>query len=124
VHGVVARAVGGLRARLPGLVRGVDFVPDVARVDGVERVLLFRVVERDAEGGAAGEGEVVGVARVLLGVEVRQRGAVLPEAVQVRGLADVADDVAEVVAVPPAPPANRLPGSLGALAAFGNPSVP
>ena len=97
VHGVVAGAVGGLGVRLPGLVRGVDFVTDVGRVDRVERVFLFRVVERDAEGGPAGEGEVVGVARVLFGVEVGQRGAVLPEAVEVRGLLDVADDVAVVL---------------------------
>jgi len=42
VHGVIARAVGGLRVRLPALVRGVNFVADVARADRVERVLLFR----------------------------------------------------------------------------------
>jgi hypothetical protein len=55
------------------------------------------VGERDAERAAAGEREVIGVARVLFRVEVRQGGATAPEAIQVRGLLGVADDLAAVL---------------------------
>jgi hypothetical protein len=46
---------------------------------------------------AAGEREVIGVARVLFRVEVRQGRATAPEAVQVRRLLGVADDLAVIL---------------------------
>ena len=71
--------------------------PMLRRVDRVLRVLLGRVVERDAERAAAGQGEVVAVARVLLGEEVGQQAGPRQQAVQVRRLRGVADDLAEVL---------------------------
>ena len=97
VHGVVARAGGALQVALPRLVRAVDQVADVARVDRVLRVLLRRVVQRDPERAAAGQGEVVPVARVLLGVELAEQAGTAEQAVQVRGLPGVAHDLAEVL---------------------------
>jgi hypothetical protein len=93
VHGVVARAVRALQVCLPRFAAAADEVPDVRCVDVIERVFLFGVGERDAERAAAGEREVIGVARVLFRVEVRQGRATAPEAIQVRGLLGVADDL-------------------------------
>ena len=60
-------------------------------------VLLRRVVQRDPERAAAGQGEVVPVARVLLGVELAEQAGTAEQAVQVRGLPGVAHDLAEVL---------------------------
>jgi hypothetical protein len=72
-------------------------IADVRGVDGVKRVLFFGIGEWDAERASAGEREVIGVARVLFRVEVRQGRAFVPEAVQVRRLLGVADDLAVVL---------------------------
>ena len=97
VHGVVARPGRALQIGLPAFVRGVDKVADVRCADGVLGVLLERVIQRDAERAAAGEREVVAVARVLLGEEVAQQAGVRQQAIQVRSLPGVADDRAEVL---------------------------
>jgi hypothetical protein len=49
----------------------VGLLADVAGVDGVPGVLFERVGERDPERAATGQREVVAVAGVLLGEEVR-----------------------------------------------------
>ena len=97
VHRVVARAGRALQVALPGLVRRVHEVADVAGVDRVVRVLLQRVVQRDAERAAAGQGEIVAVARVLLGEEVGEHTGLGQQAVEERGLPRIADDRAEVL---------------------------
>jgi hypothetical protein len=53
-------------------VPGGDEVADVPGVDRVERVLFLGVGERDAERATAREGEVVGVAGMLFGIELGQ----------------------------------------------------
>ena len=97
VHRVVARAVRALQVGLPRLVPGADEVADVAGVDRVLGVQLQRVGERDAERAAAGQREVVGVARVLLGEEVGQDAGVRDQAVEERGLLGVAQHRAEIL---------------------------
>ena len=97
VHRVVAGAVRALQVRLPRLVPGADEVADVAGVDRVLGVQLQRVGERDAERAAAGQREVVGVARVLLGEEVGQDAGPRDQAVEERGLLGVAQHRAEIL---------------------------
>jgi hypothetical protein len=87
VNGVVARAVRALEVSLPALARGIDQVTEVRRADRVARVDLQRIGERDAERAAARDREVVRVARMLLGEQVRQQGAMRQQAVEVRGAA-------------------------------------
>ena len=60
-------ALGSLR--LPRFAAAGHEIADVRGVDGVKRVLIFWIGERDAERAAAGEREVIGVARVLFRVE-------------------------------------------------------
>ena len=97
VDGVVAGPVGALQISLPRLVGGDDEVADVPGVDRVARVLLERVVEREPERAAACESDVVAVARVLLGEEVREQAGTRQEPVQVGSVDGVADDGAEVL---------------------------
>ena len=92
VHRVVARAGRALQVALPGLVRRVHEVADVAGMDRVVRVLLQRVVQRDAERAAAGQGEIVAVARVLRSEEVGEHTGLGQQAVEERGLPRIADD--------------------------------
>ena len=65
--------------------------PMLRCVDGVARVHLERVRERDPERAAAREREVVGVAGVLLGEQVGEQAALRHQAVEVRRLLVVAD---------------------------------
>ena len=97
VHRVVARAVCALEVGLPRLVRRADQVADIAGADRVPGVHLQWVVERNAERAAAGQSEVVAVARVFLSEELTQQAGPRQQAVQVRGLAGVPDDRAVVL---------------------------
>ena len=71
---------------------GADLVADVAGADGVLGIFLQRVIKRDPEGAPAGQGEVVAVARVLLGKELAEEAGPGQQAVEVGSLPGVADD--------------------------------
>ena len=97
VDGVVTRSGGVLQVGLPRLVGGVDQVSDLAGPDREARIDLQGIGEWDPEHPAGRQREVVAVAGVLLGEQIRQKAGVRQEAVQIRGLPPVADHRAQAL---------------------------
>jgi hypothetical protein len=78
MHGVIARPVGALQVAFPGLMRTRDQIRDIGRVNRIVRVYLERIGWRQAKCAAAGQGQIVSVARMRFCVQIGQQAGFGP----------------------------------------------